>query len=164
MATIRPEQPTDAAAIRRVVKAAFDTAEHSDHTEHDIVDALRAADALAVSLVVEDEGSVIGYVAASPVTIGTTSVGWLGIGPVAVSPVRQGTGIGSALMKAALERLRHSGAAGAVVLGEPGYYRRFGFERVPGLNFPGAPSEYFLALSFGPKIPVGEAHYHRAFG
>lgn len=167
MATIRPENPADNAGIHQLVEAAFAPVEQSDHTEQHIVDALRVAGALTVSLVAEDNNTLVGHVAASPVTLGTSAEGahgWYGIGPVAVAPQRQGEGIGSALMEASLDHLRQAGAAGAVVLGEPAYYNRFGFHPVPGLEYPGVPAKYFTACSFGPEIPLGEARYHPAFG
>lgn len=164
MATIRPENPADSAGIHQLVEAAFAPVELSDHTEQHIVDALRAAGALTVSLVAEDNNTLVGHVATSPVILGTSAEGahgWHGIGPVAVAPQRQGEGIGSALMEAALARLRD---AGAVVPGDPAYYNRFGFHPVPGLENPGVPAKYFTACSFGPEIPLGEARYHPVFG
>lgn len=55
------------------------------------------------------------------------------------------------------------GASGCVVLGEPAYYGRFGFNVVEGLILPGVPEEYFQALSFDNKYPCGEVSYHAAF-
>jgi putative acetyltransferase len=66
---IRPELPTDRAAIRSVIEAAFADAPHRSGTEAAIVEALRASDALAVSLVAELSGAIIGHVAFSPVVI-----------------------------------------------------------------------------------------------
>jgi predicted N-acetyltransferase YhbS len=66
-------------------------------------------------------------------------------------------------MGSALAELRRRGAAGCVVLGDPAYYRRFGFGARPGLVLPGVPPEYFLAMSFSSNWPVGEVGYHEAF-
>lgn len=161
---IRPETGADVEEVRDVVTQAFAGVEHSTGTEAAIIDALRAEGALSVSLVAVRDGEVIGHVAASPVKISSGTDGWFGIGPVAVRPERQGGGVGSTLMRRAVETLRRHGAAGAVLLGEPGFYSRFGFRTVPGLTYPGAPAEYFLALPFadGPP-PQGEVTYHRAF-
>lgn len=80
-----------------------------------------------------------------------------------VLPGRQGQGIGSRLMKAALAELRNQGAAGCVVLGDPGYYGRFGFNTCAGLELPGVPQEYFQALSFGADLLTGTVQYHESF-
>ena len=97
--------------------------------------------------------------------------GWFGLGPVSVSPDQQGNGIGSALIKAALNQLKQAGAAGTVVLGEPDYYCRFGSKQIPGAYFTGTPAEYFTvlpigheALPIGHEAPRGAVRYLRAFG
>lgn len=163
MVTLRPETCDDSESIHRVIEVAFRSVEHSDHTEQDIVARLRDANALTVSLVAEKGNQVVGHIAASPVTFRSTE-GWFGLGPVSVLPEQQGIGIGSALIKAALNELKKAGAAGAVVLGDPEYYCRFGFKQVPGVHFPGAPAEYFTVLPFGQETPEGAVRYHHAFG
>lgn len=161
---IRPESPADAEAVSILVEAAFANADHSDGTEAAIVGRLREAGALAVSLVAADHIGIIGHVALSPVTIDGADPGWLGLGPIAVKPDRQGQGVGSALMREALDRAKALGAKGCVVLGEPAYYGRFGFIADPRLRYPGPPPEYFQALAFGEEVPSGDVAYHRAFG
>lgn len=163
MTTIRPETPADAAAISTLTTAAFATAEHSDGTEAQIITRLRDADALLVSLVAEQDGAIIGHVALSDVTIGGASLGWVGLGPVSVAPDWQAGGIGSALIRDGLARAQAMGRKGCVVLGDPGYYARFGFGVVPGLTYPGVPAEYFMALSWNGPAPLGEVAYHPAF-
>lgn len=160
---IRNELPTDAAAIEAVIVAAFKNAAHTDHTEQFIVRELRNAGALSVSLVAEGGDSVVGHVAVSPVTITNGAVGWYGLGPISVEPERQGTGIGTQLMRAALNELRSSDASGCVVLGEPCYYSRFGFVADPRLALPGVPPEYFQAISFNGSLPTGTVSYHDSF-
>lgn len=119
---IRDEEERDAAAIRAVTLAAFATMPYSQQTEAAIVDALRAAGALAVSLVAVDGEEVVGHVAFSPVTIdGVAAPGWYGVGPLSVRPGRQGSGIGSALMREGIARLRELGGKGGVVVGDPAY-------------------------------------------
>jgi len=161
--TLRNEQPADIDSIARLTEAAFRNEEHSSHTEQFIVDALRKAGQLSVSLVAEENGAIIGHVAVSPVTISSGATDWYGLGPISVWPDRHGQGIGSSLMRAALAELQRLGAEGCVLLGDPGYYARFGFKVHPGLELPGVPQEYFQALSFGNMVPTGVVTYHKAF-
>ena len=163
MTTIRPERPADAAAISALTTAAFAGAEHSDGTEAQIVDRLRDAGALLVSLVAERDGAIIGHVAFSDVTIGGQDLGWVGLGPVSVAPGLQAGGVGSALIREGLTQAQAMGRKGCVVLGDPGYYARFGFQVTPGVIYPGVPAEYFMALSFDGPAPAGEVAYHAAF-
>ncbi|GEM_PF-799366 len=114
---IRSERPGEGDAIHALTRAAFVDAPHSSHTEQYIVDALRRAGALAVSLVAEDADGIVGHVALSKVQLSDGSPGWYGLGPISVAPGRQGQGVGSALMRAAVEALRARGAAGCVLLG-----------------------------------------------
>lgn len=160
---IRPERPSDIAAIARLTEAAFQNVPHSGHTEHFIVHSLRKHQQLTVSLVAVDENEVVGHVAISPVTISSGVAGWHGLGPVSVWPSRQGQGIGSQLIRAGLAELCHLGANGCVVLGEPAFYGRFGFHADSQLEYPGVPHEYFQALSFAGKLPAGIVRYHEAF-
>jgi len=160
---IRDERPEDARAITLVTRDAFAVAEYSSGTEELIIAALRAAGRLKVSLVAELSGKVIGHVAISPVSISDGTSHWYGLGPVSVSPAHQRIGMGSRLIRASLDRLRASDARGCVVLGEPGYYSRFGFSTHPLLVLPGVPAEYFQAMSFGGPMPCGAVEYHEAF-
>lgn len=161
--TIRNEQPQDIEAINRLTEAAFRNEEYSSHTEHFIVNALRRTGQLSISLVAAEHDEILGHVAISPVSISSGVTGWYGLGPISVRPDRQGKGIGSALMRAALQQLRQQGAAGCVVLGDPAYYGRFGFKAHPGLELPDVPPEYFQALSFTGELPVGVVKYAAAF-
>jgi putative acetyltransferase len=162
-AIIRDERPEEAAAIRSVIVAAFALVEHSSQTEAAIVEALRAAGVLTVSLVAIEGGALVGYVAFSPVAIDGHDLGWFGLGPLAVRPDCQGRGIGVALVRAGLDRLRTTGAKGCVLVGEPGYYGRFGFRAHLGLRLIGVPPEYFLALPFAAELPRGQITYHEGF-
>ncbi len=160
---IRKEQPGDASTIHEVTTAAFLDAPHADHTEQFIVRALRDAGVLSVSLVAENDGDIVGHVAVSPVTVSDGVVHWYGLGPISVIPECQGQGIGSQLMRVALDELKAMGAGGCVLLGDPGYYHRFGFRAVEGLVLPGLPPEYFMAVSFSGDYPRGDVSYHQAF-
>ena len=160
---IRPETAADTDAITAVTVAAFATLEISAHTEQFIVEALRAAQALAVSLVAEMEGCVIGHIAFSPVTLSDGTPHWYGLGPVSVLPEYQRMGVGKALIHEGLARLKALGAKGCCLVGHPQYYRQFGFENVAGLGLPGVPAEVFFALAFDGRLPQGNASFHEAF-
>lgn len=160
---IRNETEADVSAIAEVTVAAFKTLEVSNRTEQFIVAALRAAGALAVSLVAEADGRLIGHIAFSPVTISDGTRGWYGLGPVSVLPAYQRQGIGKALIREGLARLKEMHAQGCCLVGHPDYYRKFGFENMPGLVLAGVPAEFFFALSFGGHAPQGAVAFHEGF-
>ena len=157
------ERPGDQPAIRAVTLAAFTGHPHSQQTEAVIVDALRRAGALAVSLVAVEGGELVGHIAFSPVTIDGSNSGWFGLGPVSVTPQHQGRGIGSRLISDGLAHLKAQGANGCVVVGDPGYYRRFGFRPEAGLTYADAPAAYFQALPFNEGAAIGQVAYHAGF-
>jgi putative acetyltransferase len=160
---IRDQRPEDDATVRQLVDDAFRGRPYSDGREPVIVEALRAAGALTVALVAEEDGEIVGQVAFSPVAIDGAARDWYGLGPVAVRPDRQGQGIGQALIRTGLDRIRALGAQGCVLAGAPGYYGRFGFAADPRLQSPGIPPQYFLALPFGAEVPAGTVTFHEAF-
>lgn len=162
-ASIRDELPGDAATIGRLTEEAFRTLEISRHTEQFIVEALRAAGALSVSLVAELDGRVIGHIAFSPVSISDGTPNWYGLGPVSVLPEYQRQGIGERLVKEGIERLKEMKARGCCLVGHPEYYRKFGFKNIPGLGLEGVPPEVFFALSFEGPLPQGSVTFHEAF-
>ena len=160
---IRDEQPEDLPSIRAIVTAAFETAPYSNQTEAAIVDDLRKSGALTISLVAVDGRERVGHIAFSPVSISGVDMGWFGLGPVAVRPDRQGFGIGQTLVRAGLDRLTARGAKGAVLLGAPKYYGRFGFKVHPGLWLADVPPTYFMALAMNGEAPSGQVEFHGAF-
>jgi putative acetyltransferase len=160
---IRSECAEDVDAIRAVTSAAFKNAPHSSQTETAIVDALRNAGALSVSLVAVDDGVLVGHVAFSAVAINGEWNGWYGLGPVSVRPDRQRTGIGQALIRAGLGSLKKLHAQGCVVLGDPDYYCRFGFVSDAQLRYRDVPPEYFQRLAFTKAELRGEVSYHAGF-
>ncbi|WP_099867568.1 GNAT family N-acetyltransferase [Pararhizobium haloflavum] len=160
---IRDERAGDGDDIRAVTSAAFSTVPYASGTEAAIVDALRAADALTVSLVAVEDGAVVGHAAFSPVTINGRHDGWFGLGPVSVRPDRQRHGIGRQLIGVGLARLETQGARGCVVLGDPAYYARFGFTHDPALTFEGPPPIYFQRLVFSGAAPTGRVAFHPGF-
>ena len=129
---IRPFGSGDAQAVREVHLKAFAGSE----VEARLVESLHTAGAAPVSLVAVDEASkgVVGHVLFSPVEVdnGGSSIRVVGLAPVGVLPEYQGQGVGSRLIRAGLEACRGAAYDAVVVLGEPGYYSRFGFERASG--------------------------------
>lgn len=157
------ERPGDAAVIGELTDAAFQGKAYSSGTEVKIVDALRAADALTLSLVMIEDGRITGHAAFSPVTINSQFEEWYGLGPVSVWPHRQKQGIGQVLIRDGLSRLKSMGAAGCILVGDPEYYRRFGFQHDVRMRYRDIPQVYFQCLSFNGRIPEGEAEFHPAF-
>ncbi|MDQ2695391.1 MAG: N-acetyltransferase [Pseudomonadota bacterium] len=143
---IRLEQPGDAPAIRRVHEAAF-----GRNAEADLVDALYRNDAATLSLVAVQDGRIVGHILFSPVSL--DGVAAVGLAPVAVLPEFQGRGIGARLIRAGLDGCRQLGREAVVVLGEPAYYRRFGFGPASrhGIRCQyEVPEEAFMALELKP--------------
>lgn len=160
---IREETAADVSVIAEVTVAAFKTLAISNQTEQFIIEALRAAGALTISLVAAMDGRVVGHIAFSPVTISDGSADWYGLGPVSVLPDYQRQGIGSALIREGLARLRCLGARGCCLVGRPEYYRRLGFRNIRGLVHAGVPEEVFLAVVFDGGIPQGQVEFHEGF-
>jgi len=160
---IRQETAADIEAISAVTLAAFTDHPISKQTEPFIIHALRAAGALALSLVAQVDGRIVGHVAFSPITIADGTAGWYGLGPVSVLPDCQRQGIGKTLIEEGLSRLKAMGAQGCALVGDPNYYRRFGFRNFPEMIFEGVPQEVFLALPFEDKIPQGTVGFHEGF-
>src|SRR5688572_186783 len=136
METIRPEKPEDAAGVRRVHQSAFPTA-----TEADLVDRLRAGGKAPVSLVAEDGGEFVGHVVFSPVTFDPpVPVTGFALAPMAVLADHWRHGVGRRLVQNGLAECHARGAGLVLVVGEPDYYERSGFE---------PPSRHGLRDEFG---------------
>ncbi len=164
---IREEQPRETTAIRSVNERAFGRPD-----EADLVDALRRAGAVALSLVAEVDGEIVGHILYSPVVIDSAGGAHeaVGLGPMAVVPSQQRHGVGSKLVRASLELLRARGHRAAVVLGHPEYYPRFGFVRASsrGIRWEApCPDEAFMVLELEPgALPStgGVVRYRSEFG
>jgi putative acetyltransferase len=151
MPRIREETTADIEGIRTLLTDAF-----GGSAEARLVDRLRASNRITLSLVAEEGGRVLGHVLFSPIGIDTGSgeeKSAIALAPLAVHPAFQRLGIGSALSSAGIARLRDAGHERVLVLGDPAYYPRFGFQpaaryevRCP---FP-APEEAFMALELQP--------------
>jgi putative acetyltransferase len=158
---IRPERPEDDAGIDALLRAAF-----PEPVEADLVRRLRADGDLALSLVAEEDGEIIGQVAFVPITL-DPDPGYRiwGLAPVSVLPHRQGQGVGSALIGRGLDLAAAAGIGLILVLGDPNYYGRFGFDTVlaSGIEVAWAGS-YFAGLALGEIAPPrGKAGYPAAF-
>lgn len=160
---IRNETDADIEAISAVTVAAFKTLKISNHTEHFIVAALRAAKALSVSMVAEIDGRIVGHIAFSPVTLSDNTPNWYGLGPISVLPEYQRQGIGKALIKEGLSQLRNMEAQGCCLVGHPDYYKKFGFINTLKLTLEGVPPQVFFVLSFDGHIPQGKVVFHDSF-
>ncbi|RKE06852.1 GNAT family N-acetyltransferase [Catellatospora citrea] len=132
---IRRETPADVDAIRTVTQAAFGPQYAPEPApEPGLVDQLRADSAWlpALSLVAEVDGEIVGHVVCTRGRVGDTPA--LGLGPLSVHPGHQRAGVGSALMHAVLGGADALGEPLVALLGDPGYYRRFGFRPAPELG------------------------------
>lgn len=147
--TLRPEGPADVEAIDRLLRAVF-----GGPAEAELVRRLRAAGDLARSLVVVAAGTVLGHLALSPIRADQPA---LALAPLAVHPGARGLGIGAALVRAAIDQ---AGKTPLVVLGDPDYYRRFGF-RPADLTSPHAGPHLQLR---GDLAPGATIHHAPAFG
>jgi len=157
---IRPEMARDATQVHDVLKSAFES-----DSEARLVERLRAEGDIVLALVGETQGGLVGYVAFPRLTLTTDGRNSpaVGLAPVGVRPDRQRNGIGTALIRAGLARLKDRGEALIFVLGEPDYYGRFGFSILPAYESPYA-GPYFQALRLTPNAPVaGVVTYPKPF-
>jgi putative acetyltransferase len=163
---IRPEATGDAPAIRGVIVQAFGQA-----AEADLVEQLRVQGAIVLSLVAVTEAQIVGHILYSPVTLEANAENRkvLGLAPLSVHPHWQQRRIGTALIQASFKALKTLSMDGAVVLGSPDYYPRFGF--APASNFGlrckySVPAEDFMAIEFSPHALQGCSglvQYHPVF-
>jgi putative acetyltransferase len=160
---IRKETVADIDSITEVTIAAFKTLPISNHTEQFIIKALRSAAALTISLVADVDGRVVGHIAFSPISVSDGTTGWYGLGPVSVLPEYQKQGIGKSLINEGLSLLKEMGGQGCALVGDPNYYKKFGFKNYPELIHEGIPQEVFLSLPFAEKDPKGIVVFHEGF-
>jgi putative acetyltransferase len=152
---IRAEEPHDARAVRRVIVAAF-----KGQLEADLVDTLRRRGKVAASLIATMGHSVVGHALLTDVMLhgpGLCPRG-AGLAPLSVRPALQRRGIGTLLMRAAIAEARDAGYGFMALLGDPGYYRRFGFRTAAMLGLAcefEAPEEAFMALELAPGALAG---------
>jgi putative acetyltransferase len=158
MIDVRDESSGDWKAVYQVVSSAFGRL-----SEAELVGELREAGDSVVSLVADDDGQIVGHVLLSKMDAPFPA---LALAPVSVIPTRQRSGIGSALIKRAVIKARDEGWAAIFVLGDPNYYKRFGFdqEAAAGFTSPYA-GRHFMVLKLSPSLPAttGELRHARAF-
>jgi putative acetyltransferase len=160
---IRPEAPGDHAAIYDITQRAFTPMPYAAGDEQELIGKLREAGVLALSLVAEKDGIVVGQVSFSPAFAADGSPGWYALGPVSVEPELKHKGIGSQLIRAGILWLKEQEAAGCVLVGNPAYYSRFGFRLFPELAPEGEPAEYFQILPLRIEGPATVVGFHPAF-
>lgn len=156
---IRDEESADRSAVRDVIRAAF-----GRPAEAELVDRLSADGDSVISLVAFDRDRAVGHVMLSKMK---ASFRALGLAPVSVRPDRQRSGVGSSLVREALMRVRNGGWDAVFVLGDPGFYRRFGFDPDLAIGFTcDYAGPHFMVLSMRDSIPVttGRIDYASAFG
>ncbi|HEY3827140.1 MAG TPA: N-acetyltransferase [Bryobacteraceae bacterium] len=167
---IREEQPADREQVRKVNEAAFGRPD-----EADLIDRLRAANDILLSLVAESDSAatdsvVVGHILFSRMTVETAqgSVPAVALAPMAVLPSHQNQKVGSRLVSEGLAQLRVRGERIVIVLGHRHFYPRFGFssEMARSLASPFPPDAYMaLELCDGALAGIrGAVRYSAAFG
>lgn len=119
MLKVRLATPNDTTAISVLVVHTFD-----QNNEHRLVEGLRASGQVALELVADLDGQIVGHICFSRLV---QPEGWWALAPVCVTSAHQGGGIGAELIRYGLDVARQSQATAVVVVGSPNYYRRFGF-------------------------------------
>lgn len=171
---IRKEMPEDYATTEKVVEMAFKHAEYSDQKEHFLVNRLRTSDAFIpeLSLVaVNKDADIVGHTMVTRIQIenDASTTESLALAPVSVLPDYQNKGIGSTLIRAAIEKARELGYCSIIVLGHKDYYPKFGFRRASRWNIKApfeVPDEVFMALELddGALVTVhGTVRYSKVF-
>ena len=159
---IREEAAQDMEQVRALLRAAFPS-----DAESRLVDALRANGKASISLVAVSGDEVLGHILFSPVTTAPPGEAkGIGLAPVAVRPNAQFRGIGSKLIREGLHLCKQLGFDYCVVLGDPKYYQRFGFEKASRF---GIRNEYgvdneFMVIQFSNRGVAGLVQYASEFG
>jgi predicted N-acetyltransferase YhbS len=166
---IRKEETKDYETVYSVVKRAFDSADHADGNEHDLVNALRVSDAFIpeLSLVAEIDGKIVGHIMFTKAKVVNETV--LALAPLSILPEYQKQGIGTALIKEGHKIAKELGYTYSIVLGSENYYSRVGY--LPAVDFGirpsfDVPSENFMAYRLRENDPniCGVLKYAKEFG
>ena len=166
---IRQEHNKEFHSIYALVKAAFESAEHADGNEPELVNALRKSDSYIpeLSLVAEIDGKIVGHIMFTKLKIGNQVQ--LALAPLSVLPDYQKQGIGTALIQEGHTRARALGYEYSVVLGSEKYYPRTGYlpAKDYGIFAPfDVPDENFMACKLSENAPAvcGIVQYAKEFG
>lgn len=145
---IRESLPNDLVAIEELYPDAF-----PDEDLLPVVRGLLSEGPTVLSLVGIADGALVGHVIFTTCGLAGTTDAVALLGPLGVASARQGQGIGSALVRAGLQRMDQAGTKQVYVLGDPAYYSRFGFEPDDGVAPPyPLPEDWRPAWqSLGPK-------------
>jgi putative acetyltransferase len=162
---IRRETTGDVRQIRQINELAFERT-----TEADVIDRLRQTCPDFVSLVAIADGQIVGHILFTPAWLEspTGRVEGMGLAPLAVLPDYQNRGIGGKLIQAGLVQIQDIGCPFIIVLGHPGYYPRFGFERASkyGIRceYDTVPEEAFMITIFDRDVlsPAGAVAHYRS--
>ena len=166
---IRQEKRVDREAVEALVQAAFAKACHADGNEHELVHALREGTSFIpeLSLVMEKDEQLVGHVLFTKAMVGKDTI--LCLAPLSVLPAVQREGIGSALVYEGHRTAIALGYTYSVVLGDPAYYGRFGYQkaRLFGIIAPeGIDEDYLMAIKLTEEAPslCGKLVYAKEFG
>lgn len=166
---IRPERPEDYQQVRELVRDTFALAEHSDGDEHNLIERIRLSPDYIpdLSLVAVSDDIVLGHIMFSRISVGQSEA--IALAPLSVRTDWQRKGIGKLLVTAGHRQARKMGYSCSVVLGNPDYYSKFGYERASnyGIIAPfDVPSEYYMVskLDKNRNLPKGYVEYSDAFG
>ena len=151
MVHIRPEKSENLPLVNSLIIETF-----KRDTEARLVDRLRRASADYLSLVADDNGTIVGHIMFTPATItNDRTVTGMGLAPMAVIPSYQHQGIGKLLVREGLRILQETGCPFVIVLGHPDYYPRFGFQPASRYNirsqWDDVPDEAFMILIMDDK-------------
>lgn len=169
MLEIRQENKEDYEEIYNLVKIAFETAEHSDGNEQDLVVALRDSNNFIpqLSLVAVQDNKIVGYILFTKIKIGKYEE--LALAPLAILPEYQRQGIGKQLIKKGHQIAKKLGYHYSVVLGSQTYYPKSGY--VPAIEYGikapfEVPNENFMAIKLNhtDKEIIGIVEYAKEFG
>jgi putative acetyltransferase len=131
--------------------------------EQDVPGRLRDRGRLALSLIAEADGEVVGQVTFSRMLVSSAPSDWCALGPISVAPEHQGVGIGGQLIREGIAALEKVNAIGIALTGDPNYYRRFGFEVSETWAPPNEPAEYFQLLKLTGVDPPSTLFFDPAF-
>ena len=169
MLKIRKENINDYKEVYKVIKSAFEVAKHSDGNEQDLVESLRNSDKFIkeLSLVAVDDKKIVGYILFTKVKIGENVE--LALAPIGVLPKYQNKGVGTKLILKGHEIAKKMGYHYSVVLGDPNYYKKFGYVEASKYNIKApfdVPDDNFMAIKLSDNdIKIeGIVEYAKEFG